>query len=169
MKKSMRMGVVAILAVAVVGATAGWGWGPRGGQSGDAPGGLVTTVAEAVGMTVADVRAEMHSGKTFAEILAENDVDAETVVAELLGLMEARLLDAVDDGRISEELAAERLDSAEARLLERLEQSPPLGPMWGQRGGRHGQSFGGSTGRSGNGNGWGQGMGMFAAAPTTSS
>jgi len=165
------MGLVAVLAVVVVGATAAWGWGPRGGQSSDAPGGLVTAVAEATGMTVADVRDGMHSGKTFSEILAENGADADSVVAETLAWMEARLLEAVEDGRISEELAAERLESAEAHLLERLEQSAPLGPMWGygKGSGGQGRGFGGRTEMPGKGYGHGHGMSRFTAAPATNS
>ena len=171
MKKSFRLGVIVALAVLIVGTTAAWGWGPRGGQSDKGPGGLVTAVAEAVGMSVADVRAEIHSGKTFSEILAENGVDAATVIAQTLDWMEARLLQAVDDGRITEELAAERLASAEARIIDRLEQSAPLGPMWGsgQARGHHGRAFGGSTRGFGNGHGPGSGTCIFPEAPATTS
>ena len=161
MRKSFKVGMVLAFAVVVVGATAAWGWGPRQGQSADSPGGLITTAAEAVDMTVAELRAEMHGGKTLSEILAENGADAEAVVSETLAWMETRLLQAVEDGRITEELAAERLESAESRLIERLEQTAPLGPMWGSDQGRGhgGRAFGGSAGGFGKGMGRGHGYG----------
>ena len=177
MSKAFRAGAVMVAAVAVVLATVAWGgFGPARGQSEDAGGGLVVTVAEAVNMTVDEIRAELHGGKTFSDILAEHDVNVEAVVAETLSRMEANLLQAVDDGRITEELAAERLASAEARIIERLEQSAPLGPMWGdgQTRGRHGRGFGASAGGFGSGMGRGHGNGAgqgctFPAAPATTS
>ena len=181
MKKAFRAGVVMAAAAVVVLATVGWGGtGPARGQNENAGGGLVTTVAEAVDMTVAEVRAEIHDSKTFSDILAEYGVDVEAIVAQTLSRMEACLLQAVDDGRITEELAAERLASAEARIIERLEMSAPLGPMWGdaQTRGRHGRGFGASTrgfgsgmGRGmGGGQGFGPGQGWtFPAAPVTNS
>jgi len=167
--------MVLAFAVVVVGATAAWGWGPREGQSGGSPGGFITTAAEAVDMTVAELRAETRGGKTLAEILAENGADAEAVVSETLAWMETCLLQAVEDGRISEELAAERLASAESRLIERLEQTAPRGPMWGsnQDRGHRGRAFDGSTGGFGKGMGRGygpgQGTSVVPAAPAITS
>ena len=173
MKKAFRAGAVMAAAVVVVLATVGWGGsGPARGQAENAGGGLVTTVADAADMTVTDLRTEIHGGKTFSEILAEYGVDVEAVVAEILSRMEACLLQAVDDGRITDELAAERLASAEARIIERLEMSAPLGPMWAdaQTRGHHGRAFGAFGSGMGGGHGFGPGQGWtFPAAPATTS
>jgi len=146
MSKSIGVVVlVGILAALVAGTALAQEEAPQGPMGrGHGPRGHVQQIAEATGLTVEEVVAELQSGKTPAEVLAENGVDVDTFVADALAGLEARLDDAVANGLMDQARADEILANASEHLPEKLNevfeprgdgQGPPAGdgPKGGQR------------------------------------
>ena len=71
-------------------------------------------LAALFGIDVDELRDELDGGRALADIAAEHGVDVEAVIDVLVAAAEARLDDAVADGWLTEEQAAERA----ARLRE---------------------------------------------------
>lgn len=93
-------------------------FGERGNRGGRGFGG--SEILEATGLTREELREALQNGATLAEILTANGVDVEAFITEQLANIEDRLDEAVAEGRITAEEAAERLESAEERIRERL-------------------------------------------------
>jgi predicted DNA-binding protein YlxM (UPF0122 family) len=102
----------------------GWGHGGIGrGGFGWAGGGQWTMfdkAAEALGLTPEELFAELHAGKSLAEIAEEQGVDVETLYDAMNAArgeaMQQAIEQAVEDGRITQERADQ--------MLERLENRP---------------------------------------------
>lgn len=90
------------------------GRGPRGGRR------IAAAVAEATGLTVEEVRAEVDAGKTLADVLASKNITVETFVQEQLQPMKDHLAEEVTNGRITQAIADARLELARVELTERL-------------------------------------------------
>ena len=87
--------------------------GPHGG--GDHPGGRTPEgLAEALGMTVEELQAELEAGKTIAEIAEEQGIDLGAFALEQAA---ERLAQAVEDGKLTQEEADEKL----AEIQEAIE------------------------------------------------
>ena len=116
----------------------------RGGHGG--PGGygrhghldVLTTAAAFLGMTEAELREELED-KTLAEIAKEKGKTAAGLVQQLVATQTKRIDEAVADGRLTEEQAAE----IEAGLEERME-ALVNGDHRGPRDGRHPRFWPGS-------------------------
>jgi hypothetical protein len=76
----------------------------------------VDAVAEVLGLDHDVLRDELRSGKTLADIAAEQGVEVQAVIDALVAEATSRLDDAVADDRITQEQADERL----AELTERV-------------------------------------------------
>jgi len=103
-----------------------------GGQGGMAQGGgLPAAVAEATGLTVEEVRAEITAGKTLADVLTSKDISVDTFVEDRLAQEKTHLDERVASGDISQAIADARLELARVELTERLngafELKGPLG------------------------------------------
>jgi hypothetical protein len=105
--------------------------GFRGGRGGQ-PGAL----AEALGMTVDEVHAALAG--TIAELADSQGMTLEEVVDALIAPVIERIQQAVDDGRITQEQADERIEQMEKKLLEALESGSGFGPRPGGFPGRQG-------------------------------
>lgn len=126
---------------------------PRGGRGHAGGRGFDgTVVADALGVTVDELRAALQDGQSIADVAAAEGVDVQVVVDALVAEARSRIADAVADGRITQEEADARLADLEAAITERVETA---GAMMGGRGHRGG--FGG----------FGGGMGPMAADATT--
>lgn len=102
------------------------GKGPRGGRL------MAAIVAEATGLTVEEVRAEVASGKTLADVLTSHNVIVDAFVETHLQTMTERLAERVTNGTITQAIADARLDLARIELTERLNNNLNLddaGPM----------------------------------------
>jgi len=124
---------------------------------------MFDTAAEALGLTPEEFFAELHSGKTLAEIAEEQGVELEAVQEAVNAIrveaMTEAIQQAVEEGRISQEQAD--------WLLEGLEQG--FFPMGRGFGFRHGMKGGFGFGRMRGGFG---GLGLQrapAVAPSSSS
>jgi hypothetical protein len=81
---------------------------------------VLNAVLDATGLSITEVRDAMQAGDTLADVLTANDVNVDTFVAGLLTDAEARLATAVENGRITQEQADERLAIISDRITEAL-------------------------------------------------
>jgi polyhydroxyalkanoate synthesis regulator phasin len=90
-------------------------------------------VLDTLGMTADELRTELQSGKTIADVAAEKGVSVDTVVAAIVTEMNERIDQAVADGRLTEDEAAERKANAEEKATDivngELPMRGPRGPM----------------------------------------
>ena len=100
-------------------------------------------VLDQLGITSDEVRAGFADGKTLADIAAEQGVAEEALVDALVAAANERVDEALDNGRIDEEKAAEIKDSLDERISEMIDAAP--GDRAGHRH-RHGGPFGDADG-----------------------
>lgn len=81
-------------------------------------------VAEALGMTVQELREARSDGDTLAEIAAAKDISREDLVDRLVAAAEARLDEAVTDERLTAEQAQDRKDGLEQRISDLVDREP---------------------------------------------
>ena len=112
--------------------------GPGGpGGPGRPRGGHGDVVAEALGMTVDELREALADGQTVAELVEAQGVALQDVADALVADHTEQIQRAVEDGRLTQEEADERIAELEARILEELESGELGGPggPGGMRGG----------------------------------
>lgn len=108
----------------------------RGGRG---PGGMghgasLTTIAETLGMTDADLRTALQAGKTVADLATEKGIALQTVVDALLAEQKTLLAQAVTDGRLTQEQADARLAELATQLPTQLSTAFTPGMRGGERG-----------------------------------
>ena len=84
-------------------------------------------IAETIGIDIEELRAALEGGTTIADVAAANGVAADTVVAGLVNEMETRLDEAVAEGHLTEEEAAEKLAGAADRAQALVDGELPDG------------------------------------------
>src|SRR5215217_1409970 len=121
-----------------------WG-GPRRGHFGVA----LEAAAKALGIDVDELRTELQSGKTLAELATAHGIDVQKVIDALTADAEAKLDEAVKAGRLTEEQADSRLSEMTNRLQDLVNQQLPFpgkgGPGHRGRGGSDETGDQGST------------------------
>ncbi|MGB2758104.1 MAG: hypothetical protein WBD02_10650, partial [Acidimicrobiia bacterium] len=109
---------------------------PQGGKGGPGRGGFgrgvargvgLEAAAKALGMTAADLRTELQSGKTIAAVATEKKVDVNTVIDALVTEMKAHLDTEVKDGTITQAQADERMKNAKTRITDMVNNGPKAG------------------------------------------
>lgn len=83
---------------------------------------VINQVAEATGLTRAEIIEQAQAGATLADILTSNGVDVDSFVDGLIAQVAERLAPAVESGRISQEDLDARLVTMRENLIERLNQ-----------------------------------------------
>ncbi|MBP1632530.1 MAG: hypothetical protein H6Q11_818 [Acidobacteria bacterium] len=106
----------------------------------------VDDAADFLGMTGRELVEALRDGATLAD-LAEDHGGADALIDHLVGLVEVHLDQAVADGRLTEEEAAERLAEATERITALVNGELPMlgdgsGPGEGMGLGRHGRGMG---------------------------
>ena len=92
----------------------------RGGHHGGDRIGL-ETAAETLGLTEDELRTALEpDGTSLADVAADQGVDVDTLVDALVQAQQDRIAQAVEDGRLTQEEADERLTDLEARVTERV-------------------------------------------------
>ena len=123
-----------------------------GGHGGDGPGGGgpggggpgLSAAATALGMSEDELRSALGAdGTTLADVAEEQGVAVDTLVDALVAAQQDRIAAAVEDGRLTQEQADERLADLQTRVTERVE-SDSWGPGPG-RGGHGGRDADGTT------------------------
>lgn len=120
------------------------GIGHGGGHRG---GGLALSAAATVlGLTEDELRTALATdGTTLADVAEEQGVDLDALVDALVTAAQERMAVAVEDGRLTQEQADERLADLEERITERVNSESPVGgPGHGPRGNRDGGTGGGA-------------------------
>lgn len=94
----------------------------REGRRGNRGGGChLEEIAAAIGIEEDALRAELDAGQSIADVAEANGVDAAVIVDLLVDSAEERIADKVEEGRITEEEAAEKLANIEERAEDRVE------------------------------------------------
>ena len=114
----------------------GHGGGHRGG------GFDLSAAATALGMTEDELRTALETdGATLADVAGEQGVEVDALVDALVTAQQERIAAAVEDGRLTQEQADERLADLEERVTERVNSEAPVGgPGHGHRGDGRGQA-----------------------------
>lgn len=117
------------------------GPGGHGGFGGPTPGmDIFDTAAEYLGLSMDELREQTFDGQTLAEIAQEHDKSAEGLIDTLVGAQRSSLEEAVDEGRITDEMRDRILDGLEVRVGDLVRDGmarmkPPGGRFDGFRGG----------------------------------
>ena len=81
----------------------------------------LATAATALDMTPQELRTALEpGGTTLANVAEAQDVDLDTVIDALVEVHEERIAQAVEDGRLTQDEADERLADLEERVTERV-------------------------------------------------
>ncbi|MCL4247560.1 MAG: hypothetical protein KJ065_05385 [Anaerolineae bacterium] len=89
--------------------------------------GVVRLALERTGLTPLELRDQLQSGATLAQVLEANGVAVDGFIADMTARVGARLNVLVVDGRMSQARADELLAQFQARLTERINQAGPQG------------------------------------------
>jgi hypothetical protein len=121
---------------------------PEGGPGGrGGPG--VDAAAKALGIDASELRTDLQSGKTIADVAKTKGVDLQTVIAALVTEMQSHLADAVSSGRLTQAQADEMKANATERATAMVNGERPDGPPAGMGpGGSSSSSNSGSTSTS---------------------
>ncbi len=103
---------------------------PERGRDGHGPGHRGAAfdgevVADLIGIDVDQLREALRGGASIADIAAENGADTDAIVQALVDELEGHLELAVEDGRLTDTEAAERLAQAEERITARINGERP--------------------------------------------
>ena len=136
MNKKMIASVVATLAIAGGAAFAqegqggpgGFGgFGGRGGRGGDGAGlEIITTVTEATGLTLIEIRTGLQDGQTLAELITANDGDLVEVKASVIATVTEAINLRVTEGKLTQERADKIIATLDARVDEALNSTQPI-------------------------------------------
>ncbi|HST81059.1 MAG TPA: hypothetical protein VLL08_04935 [Kineosporiaceae bacterium] len=104
--------------------------GPGGGGFGGHRGGGhdLSTAATALGMTEADLRTALGSGKTLAAVAKEKSVSVDTLISALVKAEKERIAKEVTDKKITQAQADERLADLTKRVTDRVNSTRPTRP-----------------------------------------
>lgn len=97
------------------------------------------SAAAAIGMTVEELRDELRSGKSIAQVAAARGVDTQKVIDALVAAATKRIDEAVAGGRLTAEQASTLKADLEQRITDRVNRVRPEGSRPGRHhGGRPG-------------------------------
>lgn len=85
---------------------------------------LISSAAEALNVLPADLVAQIRDGESLGAIIDTNGGDQAAIIADALALVDERLTQAVENGRITEEEKATLLSSVETRYTEFMSWTP---------------------------------------------
>ena len=101
--------------------------GRRGGPGLDA-------AAEAIGITVEELRAALEDGASIADVAALAGVEVQTVIDAMVADAGAHLAERVAEGELSQEAADEKLAEITERITAHVNGERPARPAGGRRG-----------------------------------
>jgi hypothetical protein len=106
--------------------------GPRGG-----PSPLLDAAAETLGLTVEELVDALDDNTSIADVASAQGIDAAEIVNAVLARAEERMQQAVENGRLTQEEADERLAQLREKVTERINE-PGLPERPSQGGPRRG-------------------------------
>ncbi len=121
------------------------GRGDGRGHGGRGMGGEgLTAVADALGVTVDELRTSLRDGQTLADIAAAQGVDAQTVIDTLVVAAGEHLAEEVTEGDMTQDEADAKLAEITTRIADAVNNGGPIGGGRGDHGprGRMGDHMG---------------------------
>jgi ribosomal protein S20 len=126
----------AVAASALAGSATFGVTGIAGAQSGDdrppaeagRPGGhrpKLDAAAQALNLSVDDLRSKLRDGKTLAQVAADQNVDKQKVIDAMVADAAAHIDQAVQDGKITADQANERKSNLQDRITRLVNEGPP--------------------------------------------
>jgi hypothetical protein len=82
-------------------------------------------LTDLLGIDGEELRTQLRDGATLAEIAEAQGVEVQAVIEELVGEVEERVTNAVENGRIDQAEADEKLAEAEARITDMVNNGRP--------------------------------------------
>ena len=82
-------------------------------------------VAEALGITVEELRTQRQAGRTLAQIAADEGITKDTLISRLVAAAEQRLAAEVSAGRLTQAQADAREATLRDRITERVDSTRP--------------------------------------------
>ncbi len=92
--------------------------------------------ADLLGIEVDDLRAAFEEGQTLAQVAEANGVDVQTIIDAKVDAKTERINAAVEEGRLTDVEAAEKLADVEERVTTRVNEGRPDRGERGERGAR---------------------------------
>jgi hypothetical protein len=117
----------------------GFGRGMGGFLGGLGEDNLLSIAADKLGMPLADLRTELQSGKTIADVAGEKGVDTQVIVDAAVAQLQTSLAQAVTNGSMTQTQADYALAQAKTRITNELNSA------WHGFGGRMRGGWGGGT------------------------
>lgn len=112
--------------------------GHRHGRRGPGFGARVEVLEDVLGLTGEEIRDQLAEGQTLADVAEGQGVSAEELTSALVDAISEHIDEAVADGRMDADEAAERKADLEDRVADLIDRVPP--EDLGERGaGRHGR------------------------------
>ena len=99
------------------------GEGSRGGPKG--PGKNVAAIASVLKLTEAELKTQVQSGKTLAQIATAQSVSVQSVINVLVADMQAHIAEELASGEITQAQATTKLASVTAKATERVNSVQP--------------------------------------------
>lgn len=84
--------------------------------------------ATALGMTVDELRTQLESGSSIAEIATTKSIDVNTIIDALVAEAKTHLDQAVADGKVTQDEATKRLDDMRTRITAMVNGEAPARP-----------------------------------------
>lgn len=100
---------------------------PEGGPGMGRGGKGLDAAASALGITADELRTELQSGKTIAEVAGEKGVDVQAVVDAMVAQMKTHLDEEVASGEHTQAEADQKLADATTRITEQVNNGMPAG------------------------------------------
>lgn len=110
--------------------------------------GKLSPIASLLGMEIDELREAIRGGSTLADVATDQGVAVDDVVDVIVDAKTERIAGAVEDGRITQEQADEKLAELEERVTTRVNEGRPErgdGEGFRGRGGPRGGGFGGGA------------------------
>ena len=94
--------------------------GDEDGRRGSNCGKNHEVAAEAIGISVEELQAALEDGSTIADVAEDNGVAVQDVINAMVENAEERLAAKVEEGRLSAEEAAEKLETKTEKITDRV-------------------------------------------------
>lgn len=110
----------------------------RPGRRGHRLGNVSEVVTEVLGLEAEELREQLRAGNSLADIAETQGVELEVLISALVDEAQDKIDEAVADGKLSADEAAERLEDIEERVTARVNGERPEGRRGGPFGPRGG-------------------------------
>ncbi len=122
LKRGLVIGGLTVAALAVIGVSSAFAHSPFGG--GKARAAVVGTASEELGLSRSDLVDELRAGNSIAQVAESQGVDVSDIVSAIVGKVANGLNRAVENGRMTQEVADSRLGNISEKVAKAMERVP---------------------------------------------